>query len=142
MMLGAKGLSRWALVAACLGSREKIPREHAIVALTRARTCELLGQNRLRSADPDVLFTIGLLSAADVIFGVTLEQLARELALAGPTSDALLHHGGAAGEILKSVLAYEQAEFEAIAPSPFLTAHAEAYNAALIWARDAVSSTG
>ncbi len=141
MMLGAKGLARWALVAACVGSRDQIPREQALVALTRARTCELLGGHRQRSADPDVLFTIGMLSAVDVIFGITLEQLVAELSLASATADALLRHAGPAGEILGSVIAYEHGEFHAAAPDHPLTAHAEAYRTALVWAREAVSNT-
>lgn len=141
MMLGAQGLSRWALVAACVGSTKQIPREHSITALTRARTCELLGNQR-RQADPDVLFTVGLLSAVDVIFGMTIEQVVSELSLAGQTADALLHHAGPAGEILRSVLAYERGDFAAVPADHSLSEHAEAYRAALLWAREAVSSTG
>lgn len=142
MMLGAKGLARWALVAACVGSRDQIPREHALLALTRARTCELLGEQRRGAADPDVLFTIGLLSAVDLIFGMTREQVVQELALAGPTAEALTSFTGPAGEVLRGVLAYEQGDFEGAATASPLTGHGEAYREALIWAREAVSATG
>jgi EAL and modified HD-GYP domain-containing signal transduction protein len=142
MMLGAKGLARWALVAACVGSRDQIPREHALLALTRARTCELLGEQRHRAADPDVLFTIGLLSAVDLIFGMTRDQVVQELALAGPTAQALTSYTGAAGEVLRAVLAYEQGDFEGAASASPLAGHGDAYREALIWAREAVSATG
>jgi EAL and modified HD-GYP domain-containing signal transduction protein len=141
MMLGAKGLARWALVAACVGSRGQIPREQALIALARARTCELLAGHRQRAADPDVLFTIGMLSAVDVIFGITLEQFVRELSLAHSTSEALLHHAGRAGEILRSVIEFEHGNFRATGSDHPLSAHAEAYRAALVWAREAVSNT-
>jgi EAL and modified HD-GYP domain-containing signal transduction protein len=142
MMLGAKGLARWALVAACVGSRDQIPREHALLALTRARTCELLGDRRSRAADSDVLFTIGLLSAVDLIFGMSRTQVVEELALAGPTAAALTSYSGPAGEVLRSVLAYEQGDFEGAAIAGPLTGHGDAYREALIWAREAVSATG
>jgi EAL and modified HD-GYP domain-containing signal transduction protein len=142
MMLGAKGLARWALVAACVGGREQIPREHALLALTRARTCELLGEQRRTPAEPDVLFTVGLLSAVDLIFGMTREQIVQELALAGPTAAALTSYDGPAGGVLRSVIAFEQGDFQAAASATSLTGHGEAYREALIWAREAVSATG
>jgi EAL and modified HD-GYP domain-containing signal transduction protein len=140
-MLGARGLARWALVAASVGSGERIPREQALLALTRARMCELLSDQRQWPVDPDLLFTIGLLSAVDVIFGMTLAQVVEELSLTGAACDALLHHSGPAGEILASVLAYEHGEFAATARGDSLSARGHAYRNALAWARDALTGT-
>lgn len=141
MMLGAKGLARWALVAACVGSRDQIPREHALLALTRARTCELLGELRHTQVDPDVLFTVGLLSAVDLIFGMTREQVVDELALAGATAAALTTYVGPAGTVLRSVIAFEQGDFAGAASASPIARHGDAYREALIWARNAVSAT-
>jgi c-di-GMP phosphodiesterase len=138
-MLGAKGLARWALVAASVGSGEQIPREHALLALTRARTCELLHDQRPWGVDPDLLFTIGLLSAVDVVFRMPLQRVVDDLGLSEVTTDALVNHSGPAGEILDSVITYEQGDFQAPSLRDSLAANGEAYRAGLAWAREAVS---
>lgn len=140
-MLGAKGLSRWALVAASVGSGPGIPREQALLALSRARTCELLADHRAWPLDGDLLFTVGLLSAADVIFSMPMGEIVEELSLAGPTGEALLHHGGPAGEILQAVLAYEHGEFDALSGEESLPALSGAYPEGLRWAREALAAT-
>jgi EAL and modified HD-GYP domain-containing signal transduction protein len=45
MMLGSRGVSRWALLVALTGG-PSAPRELSVVGLTRARMCELLGSGR------------------------------------------------------------------------------------------------
>ena len=137
-MLGAIGLSRWAMVAASVGGSEQIPREHALLALTRARACELLAAELSASLDPDEMFTLGLLSAVDVAFRVPLEKVVEELPLDDETTEALLHHTGAAGHVLGSVIHYEQGRYLAPAVRSSLLANADAYREALIWARGAI----
>lgn len=137
-MLGAKGLSRWAMVAATVGGAEQIPREHALLALTRARACELLAAENLTEVDADEMFTIGLLSAVDVAFRVPLETVIDELPLGQSTADALLHHTGAAGAVLGSVIHYEQGRYLSPAVRASLLANADAYREALVWARQAI----
>ena len=50
MMLGSHGVSRWALLVALTGG-PNAPRELSVMALTRARMCELLG-NRVAEHRP------------------------------------------------------------------------------------------
>jgi c-di-GMP-related signal transduction protein len=137
-MLGATGRSRRAMVAASLGDSEQIPREHALLALTRARACELLAADYSASVDPDEMFTIGLLSAVDVAFRIPLEKVVEGLALDERTAEALLQHTGPAGAVLGSVIHYEQGRYLAPGVRASLLANADAYREALVWAREAI----
>ena len=137
-MLGTKGLSRWALIAASLGESNPVSRELALTGLTRARACELVGAERDPSLDRDELFTLGLLSTADAVFRMPMERVVTELPLHDTVVDALVHRSGPAGEILKSVIAYEQGEFLAPSLSTLLIENSTAYRESLAWARRAV----
>ena len=110
MMLGARGVSRWAMLVTLTGG-PSAPPELSVLALTRARMCEFLAQGR-PELDPDELFMIGMLSVADALVGVPLEQIVEELPLAQAMVDALIHRTGPAGEILATVITYEQGEFD------------------------------
>ena len=137
-MLGTKGLSRWALIASALGDSSPVSRELALTGLTRARACELIGLERDPSLDADELFTIGLLSTADAVFQMPMEQLVTELPLTEAVTDALLHRSGRRGEILQSVIAYEQGEFLAPSLRSILLENSAAYREGRDWARRAV----
>jgi EAL and modified HD-GYP domain-containing signal transduction protein len=113
MMLGSRGVSRWALLVALTGG-PSAPRELSVVGLTRARMCELLGSDR-QDVGGDQLFTVGLLSVADALLEVPLEAIVDELPLADEVSGALLRRDGPAGSILDAVVSYEQGEFDAAA---------------------------
>jgi EAL and modified HD-GYP domain-containing signal transduction protein len=137
-MLGTRGLSRWALIASALGDSNPVSRELALTGLTRARACELIGIERDASLDRDELFTLGLLSTADAVFRMPMEQLVDELPLADAVKNALLHRAGMEGEILQSVIAYEQGEFLAPSLRSILLENSAAYRDGLDWARQAV----
>jgi c-di-GMP phosphodiesterase len=137
-MLGTRGLSRWALIVAALSGSSPIPRELALTALTRARACELVGLDYDESLDSDELFTVGLLSTCDAVFHMSMHQVVQELPLAEQVVEALLHRTGPAGDILQSVISYEQGEFLAPTLRATLLANSSAYREALDWARRAV----
>ncbi len=137
-MLGTRGLSRWALIVAALSGSNPIPRELALLALTRARACELVGLDYDETLDSDELFTIGLLSTCDAVFRMSMQQVVAELPLDQAVQEALLYHAGPAGEILKSVIDYEQGEFLAPSLRSTLLVNSAAYREALDWARRAV----
>jgi c-di-GMP phosphodiesterase len=137
-MLGTRGLSRWALIAAALGESNPVSRELAMTGLTRARACELVGAECNPSLDRDELFTLGLLSTADAVFRMPMEQVVTELPLDTSVIEALLERTGPSGEILKSVIAYEQGEFLAPSLSSLLLENSAAYRDSLAWARRAV----
>jgi c-di-GMP phosphodiesterase len=137
MMLGARALSRWALLVALTGG-PSTPRELSVMALTRARMCELLGAGR-NDVGEDQLFTIGLLSTAEALLDLPLETIVRELALADQITAALLRHEGPAGSILDAVLAYEAGTFDIESMRPHLFSIAKAYRDALRWAQSTIS---
>lgn len=137
-MLGSRGISRWALIIASLGGSHRIPRELALLALTRARACELVGMDRDDSLDSDELFTVGLLSTCDAVFRMPIERVVAELPLEQRVADALLRRSGPAGAILESVTAYERGDFLAPTLRATLLTNSAAYRDALDWARRAV----
>ena len=138
MMLGSRGVSRWALLVALTGG-PSAPRELSVVGLTRARMCELLGSGR-EDVGGDQLFTVGLLSVADALLDVPLETIVDELPLSDEVSAALLRRDGPAGSILDAVVSYEQGEFDAAALQAHSAGIATSYRDALGWAVDAVSA--
>jgi EAL and modified HD-GYP domain-containing signal transduction protein len=138
MMLGGRGVSRWALMVALTGG-PSTPRELAVMALTRARMCEILGMGQTE-VSADELFTIGLLSSADALLDRPLETIVPELPLADEVSQALLQRAGPAGPILDAVLAYELANFGAESVQLHRTGVATAYMDALKWAQETIAA--
>jgi c-di-GMP phosphodiesterase len=138
MMLGSRGVSRWALLVALTGG-PSTPRELSVVGLTRARMCELLGSERHDVAG-DQLFTVGLLSVADALLEVPLETIVDELPLAEEVSGALLHRAGPAGSILDAVVSYERGDFDAASLGALSRGVATSYRDALGWAVETVAA--
>jgi EAL and modified HD-GYP domain-containing signal transduction protein len=138
MMLGSRGVSRWALLVALTGG-PSTPRELSVVGLTRARMCELLGSEREDVAG-DQLFTVGLLSVADALLEVPLETIVEELPLADEVGAALLHRDGPAGAILDAVVSYERGDFDAASLQALSPGIATSYRDALGWAVGTVSA--
>jgi len=138
MMLGARGVSRWALMIVLTGS-PNTPRELSVMALTRARMCEIMGMSRTDIAG-DELFTVGLLSVADALLDRPLESIIGELPLTEDITAALVHRTGPAGAILDAVIAYELANFEQESVQAHRAAvMAMAYMDALSWAQETVA---
>jgi EAL and modified HD-GYP domain-containing signal transduction protein len=138
MMLGSRGVSRWALLVALTGG-PSTPRELSVMGLTRARMCELLGAER-EDVGKDQLFTVGLLSVADALLEVPLETIVEELPLADEVGAALLHRDGPAGAILDAVVSYERGEFDAASLHSHSRGIATSYRDALGWAVGTVSA--
>ncbi len=138
MMLGSRGVSRWALLVALTGG-PSAPRELSVVGLTRARMCELLGAEAAEVAS-DQLFTVGLLSVADALLEVPLATIVEELPLADEVSAALLKRDGPAGVILKAVVSYEQGDFDVATLQSHAPRIASSYRDALGWAVGTMST--
>jgi EAL and modified HD-GYP domain-containing signal transduction protein len=135
MMLGPRAVARWALLTALTGG-PTTPRELAVMALTRARMCEQLGED---GADRDELFMIGLLSVADALLGLPLETIVAQLPLAEDVAQALVWHAGPAGSILDATVAFERGDFSAEGLQPYRSAAAAEYREALRLARESIS---
>jgi EAL and modified HD-GYP domain-containing signal transduction protein len=138
VLLGSRGVARWALLIATFSCAPKAPRELVMMGLTRASLCERLAAQQ-PGADPDQLFTVGLLSTVDALVGMPLEQIIAELPLTPEVSDALLQHSGPAGRILEAVLAYEKGEFATPMKALEMQQCGGVYRKALGWARSALA---
>src|ERR1700722_18186904 len=105
VVLGLRQLRSWVtlmLVAGAHGGSE----EQLAIAMTRARMSELMAA-RLSPRRPDAGFTVGLVSALDMLLASPLPEVIDHLALTNELVDALLHHTGPLGGILSDVLAWE-----------------------------------
>jgi EAL and modified HD-GYP domain-containing signal transduction protein len=129
-LLGTATVRRWATVMALVAAADDAPEELVELALQRARMCEVLGGNRAVDAS-DAHFTVGLFSVADTLLGSSMEDVLDTLPFSDEIRAALLRREGPKGELLNTVVAYEQGEFPtAVGP--------EVYSEAVEYAGDAV----
>lgn len=136
LRLGSRGVARWALTVAIAGA-PSLSSDLAETALTRARLCEELAGD-VPGLDAGEMFTIGLLSAADIVFGFPLERLIPHLPLSDRVTKAILDGAGPAGEVVRAALAYERGEFDDPLLQQIAGDNARAYRAALAWARESL----
>jgi EAL and modified HD-GYP domain-containing signal transduction protein len=103
-MLGARTVRQWAMLLV-LGGITVDCDELVPTALSRAHTLARLAERR---GDPtDVAFSVGLLSVADALLGVTMAEALDGLPLDEAVVTALLHREGADGAALTAVLDFE-----------------------------------
>lgn len=115
--IGPRRLRSWVVLTLLEGGTTTSSSDGLWSVLARAFTCR-----RLASADPDLAFTVGLLSGAAHLLGVTPETVAEGAGLAAAPRAALLTGGGEAGTALTAVLAHERDDDQAVAAtglSPF-----------------------
>jgi EAL and modified HD-GYP domain-containing signal transduction protein len=117
-----------------------VPELHTTI-LVRARTCELLA-SAMKYANPTSYFTVGLLSALDVILQVNMEQALDSISLASDQRNALLERSGPLGAALSCVLALEQGDdrglqFGALTPADI----SRCYFSAVDWVNQLGSRT-
>jgi c-di-GMP phosphodiesterase len=132
-LLGTATVRRWATVMA-LVSASDAPEELVELALQRARMCEVLGGNRAVDAS-DGHFTVGLFSVADALLDSPMEDVLETLPFSDEIRAALLRREGPKGELLNTVVAYEQAEFPTEDGEVSLSS---AYGESVTWAGVAV----
>jgi len=136
-LLGLNTLKRWVAVLVLFGLSDK-PSEVFRTALIRAKLCESIAE-RLNRPNADEYFVLGLFSLLDVLLDNTMEEVLGLVKLPGNLAAALLAFEGEEGEVLAMVLAYEQADWEAVASlglaEDVLTGH---YLDALQWAEEAM----
>jgi EAL and modified HD-GYP domain-containing signal transduction protein len=134
-LLGVENARRWATLSV-LASVDDKPTELTLTALTRARFCELAGE-QLEIARPSELFTLGLFSVIDALMDVPMQDAVASLPLADDMREALIHRRGAMGELLEAAAARETGDDAGTAT----LAHAdELYLRSLIWANTAAES--
>jgi c-di-GMP phosphodiesterase len=110
-LLGLSEFSKWVTLVG-LGEASYKPNEVLIMALVRAKTCELMVSGaRKRPVSPaasGMAFMVGLFSLLDALLDQPLEVVLKDLPVSDALRNALLEHSGVEGEILASVLDFER----------------------------------
>jgi len=110
-MLGSKQLAAW-MTLMLMGTVEK-PHELTTIALQRAKMCE--GFARAKNLPhSETYFLVGLLSVLDALMDKPMEELVADMPISPDVIDALLTHRGQYGSILKTVIAYEQGDWDPV----------------------------
>ena len=134
IMLGHNKIKTWASLLSLSGIDDK-PVELRIVAMTRARMCELLA--KYYKGLPETFFAVGLFSTLDALMDKPLESLIEKLPLSPELKEALLNKSGAAGNALRDVLNYERGDWLAINSSSIpAEVLATLYLDAIHWAKE------
>jgi len=130
--LGIQQIKRWVSLIVLANIDDK-PSQLMVVALTRGKMCELIGEATGES-NKEGLFTIGLFSLLDALLDIKLENILVELPLAPEVKAAILNYAGSMGHILHAVLAYEQNRWDEIDfPALEAAQFTQAYLQAVAW---------
>jgi len=134
-LLGLDTIRQWVMILTLtsVDLEDKSP-ELFVMMLTRARLCQLLA-DKAGLENPGIYFTIGLLSAIDVLMDAPMDQLINPLPLTQEVKSALLDFEGTGGAILRSAMALEQGMLNEIVFTQLTMDQLnEAYLEALRWA--------
>ena len=140
LLIGIEPIRKWASVWCLAGLNRGATPELTTLALVRARSCELIGEQS-RLLDASELFVVGLFSLLDVLLSRTMADALDNLPLPPSTADALLGRRNKERLVLDAVIAYESGEWDAASDA---AANAgidaavlpAAYTTALRWAQD------
>ena len=135
-MLGTDRLRRWAMLTLFASVQDK-PSELTIVALIRARFCELVAAQG-DHLNADDAFTSGLFSVIDALLDAPIADALGSIPLAPDIRSALVLHDGVLGSMLDCLLALESGDFERA--EAILPGTGANYRAAIEWADDAAQS--
>jgi len=109
-LLGLDQVRKWFTLFFIMEMGDKPP-ELLTIALVRAQMSEFLAKAMgLRNVEK--YFLVGLLSVLDALTDLPLEQVINTLPISNEMRDGLLSHTGTSGDILLSVLAYEQGNWD------------------------------
>jgi EAL and modified HD-GYP domain-containing signal transduction protein len=113
------------------------PNELVVTAMVRAKMCEL-GAGGRPTREREEFFTVGMFSVVDALLDSPMDVVLASLPLSDDVKEALQHHIGAKGVMLKAVRNYEHARFDDLkALAPAGTSAQEICHDAIAWARDA-----
>jgi EAL and modified HD-GYP domain-containing signal transduction protein len=109
-LIGLNQLRAWMTLLLMASVRNK-PHELTTLALSRAKTCELLAKTKgERQTDP--FFLVGLFSILDALMDLPMPEAIGSLPLSDDIINALLHHRGPLGDVLRLALAYERGQWD------------------------------
>ena len=105
VLLGQRRLRSWAILM-LLADAHSGSDEQLKIAIHRARMCELVAQ-AVAPGKPDEAFTVGLLSALDLLMNAALDTIIDSIPVTDEVAFAVLDRVGPLGWILADVVAYE-----------------------------------
>lgn len=105
VLLGHHRLRAWVMLMLLSGNSGGA-NEQLHITMTRARMAELMA-TRLAPRLSDSAFTVGLVSALDLLLAAPLPKIIDNLGLSDELVDALLEKSGVLGRVLADVLAWE-----------------------------------
>ncbi len=108
-ILGERELRRWIRLVVTMSAAEQKCSELLLMALARARFCELMSKHVSSQSD---LFLMGLLSVMDAILEVPIETLLQQIPVDQETKAALLGLPSALRSLYQLMLAQESGEWD------------------------------
>lgn len=105
VLLGHHRLRAWVMLMLLAGANGGAT-EQLHITMTRARMCELMA-TRLAPKLSESAFTVGLVSALDLLLAAPLPGIVDMLVLADELVDAVLERTGLLGRVLADVVAWE-----------------------------------
>jgi len=134
MLLGLSKIKTWGSLLSLSGIDDK-PKELRVVAMTRAKMCELLA--KYYKGQPDTFFAAGLFSTLDALIDKPLPELLTKLPLSDELKQGLTSHSGIIGRALHDVLSYEKGDWVTVNASPLpIEIIARSYLEAINWAQE------
>ncbi len=129
VLLGTSRVRQW-IALTILGGRHRPASDGLATALVRARACEVLANER-GTGRADVAFTAGLLSALDVLLGVSLDALAERLEVSAELRAAAFDRQGPLGVLVDAVARAQAVEPDGAVDPDATAATARAFTWAL-----------
>jgi EAL and modified HD-GYP domain-containing signal transduction protein len=105
VMLGQRQLRRWVMLM-LVADADDTPAEQLALAMSRARMGELIA-GMVPGLGPDVGFTVGLLSALDLLLDAPMADAIESLPLDDETREGLVHGTGRLGEVISCIRGFE-----------------------------------
>ncbi len=140
--MGLKRLKFWVNML-MLSGMEDVPQELLTTSLMRAKFCELMAESAGHVHDKDSYFLVGLFSNLGAFFKMPISEIVNEMPLSEEIASALIDRKGSMGEVLKVLVAMEQANVAEIHLHYEKLGISEIGNnfmAANAWAQQAISS--
>ncbi len=106
VLMGLQRIRAWASLFAMAGLEGR-PMELLNMGIMRASLCETFAHRNGRG-DPQIAYTVGLLSILDALLARPIDALLQDLPLGDEIKQAIINHAGIYGELLKFVLDIER----------------------------------
>ena len=110
-LLGLDRVRQWVSFIVFSGIELK-PLEICNVSLLRAYMCASIARE-LKSSDVEKAFTVGMFSVLDALFDQPMKSLVANMSLSEDVVASLVQHQGGLGDLLETVINYQQGRWEA-----------------------------